>query len=152
MKYPVKRVLVTGGRDFSDKDTVYRALYDYCDREGLWTEEDQYGNKMPTGLVIVHGGARGADSLADAWAVAHWVPFEIFKPDWEKHGKAGGILRNVDMLATDPDVVIAFPGGRGTAHMVSIAKKKGTEVIEVQASGRTTFPKTIRAEGVNFID
>lgn len=146
------RVLVCGGRNYSDKHAVWQTLYGFCDDRGLWSEPDKYGNKLPSGLTVIHGGARGADSLADQWAVVNWVPFEEYKADWDTHGKKAGILRNIQMLEEGkPDVVIAFPGGRGTAHMVSISKNAGVEVIEVSGEG-STFPKTTGAEGRNFVD
>lgn len=125
------RVLVCGGRDYDDKNIVYRVLYDFCDKHGLWTEPDEYGNRLPTGLVIIHGGAKGADRLADAWAVVNWVPFEEYKADWDKYRKAAGPIRNQEMLDTGIDVVIAFPGGKGTEHMKRIARARGVEVIEI---------------------
>jgi hypothetical protein len=107
------RVLVCGGRDYNDYDTVQRVLYDFCDEHNL--AENEY--KMPNGLTIIHGGARGADSLADQWAVVNWVPFEKYKADWDTHGRAAGPIRNQQMLDTGIDYVIAFPGGKGNcAH------------------------------------
>lgn len=85
---------------------------------------------MPSGLTIIHGKAEGADDLADQWAVVNWVPIEEHPADWDKHGKAAGPIRNQEMLATGIDYVIAFPGGRGTAHMKKIAEKAGVPVIE----------------------
>jgi hypothetical protein len=125
------RVLVCGGRDYDDYDHVRTVLYKFCDDNELWHEPDQYGNSLPKDLVIIHGGAKGADSLADQWAVVNWVPFEEYKPDWDRYGKSAGPIRNQQMLDKGkPDVVIAFPGGRGTAHMIGIAKKAGVPVIE----------------------
>lgn len=127
------KVLVCGGRDFNDKKLVYNTLDQLCVDHDLRSEPDEYGNWMPRDIVIIHGTARGADSLADDWAVVNWVPTEEFKPDWNTHGKAAGILRNIDMLKEGkPDLVVAFPGGRGTAHMVKIAKEAGVEVFEVR--------------------
>ena len=51
--------------------------------------------------------------------------------DWEKHGKAAGPKRNKRMLEWKPDLVVAFPGGKGTANMVQQARQAGVEVIEV---------------------
>lgn len=127
------RVLVCGSRVFNDKKLLYNTLDNFVVERGLKGEEDEYGNWLPNGLTIVHGGARGADLLADDWAVVNWVPVEEFKPDWDSYGKAAGILRNIDMLESGIDVVIAFPKGeaRGTKHMMKIAREKGVEVIEI---------------------
>jgi hypothetical protein len=48
-------------------------------------------------------------------------------------GKAGPIRKQQMLDEGKPDLVVAFPGGRGTAHMVRIARAAGIEVIE--ASG-----------------
>lgn len=128
------RVLVCGGRGFHDKKLVYNTLDQLCVDRGLQSKPDEYGNWLPKNIVIIHGAARGADSLADDWAVVNWVPTEEYKPDWDKLGKAAGILRNIDMLEQGkPDLVVAFPGGRGTAHMIRIAKEAGVEVIEIHS-------------------
>lgn len=51
--------------------------------------------------------------------------------DWSKYGKAAGPMRNQKMLDEyKPDLVVALPGGRGTADMVSRARVAGVEVIE----------------------
>ncbi len=50
--------------------------------------------------------------------------------DWTTHGRAAGPIRNARMLAEyHPDLVIAFPGGRGTLDMVSKAERAGVAVI-----------------------
>lgn len=127
------RLLVCGGRDYSDRDRVNLELYKFCDEHGLWSEPDQYGNKMPGPLTIIHGGAKGADHLADDWAVVNWTGLEEYKADWKKNSKAAGPIRNQRMLDEGkPDVVMAFPGGKGTAHMVRIAKRAGVKVIEIE--------------------
>jgi hypothetical protein len=54
-----------------------------------------------------------------------------FPADWKRHGKSAGPLRNQEMLDAAPDLVIAFPGGRGTADMVRRAKSVNVKVIEI---------------------
>ena len=107
------RVLVCGGRDYAKADYVSRVL------DGLSV------------TTLVHGGARGADILAGHWALRHGVNTEVFYADWAR-GKRAGPERNQRMLDSKPDLVVAFPGGRGTADMVRRAKAAGIEVIEVE--------------------
>lgn len=117
------RVLVCGGRDFSDRER-----FD-------WTMV-QCGLFGDVVTVIIHGGAPGADQMAGQWALDHGVPAEVYPADWQAHGKAAGPIRNQRMLDEGrPDLVVAFPGGKGTADMVRRAKAAGVEVIEV---GRTS--------------
>jgi hypothetical protein len=123
------RVLVCGGRDYDDYDRIRKVLDEFCDEHNL--ADNEY--KMPNGLVIIQGGARGADSLAFDWAAINWVPIEEHKANWAKYGRAAGAIRNKQMLDTGIDVVIAFPGGRGTEHMKQIARKAGIEVREISA-------------------
>jgi hypothetical protein len=92
-------------------------------------------NKLSSRLtisLIVSGGAKGADTLAGYWAVNNGVPVEEYKAEWDKYGKKAGYLRNQKMLDEGkPDLVVAFPGGPGTAMMVKIARKAGVPVHEV---------------------
>lgn len=49
--------------------------------------------------------------------------------DWATYGKRAGMLRNAAMLELHkPDLVVAFRGGRGTANMVSLARKARVKV------------------------
>jgi len=118
------RILVCGGRDFAD----YRLLAKTLD--AMTIDE---GDMLPRrGTVIIHGGAPGADSLADQWAVVNWTKFEEYRADWAKHGRRAGPIRNSEMLKKGrPDIVVAFPGGRGTADMVAKARAAGVEVRKV---------------------
>jgi hypothetical protein len=108
------KVLVCGGRSYSDMTTV--------DYELTCLDPDE----------IITGGANGADEMARRWAARNGVPCRIFEADWNQHGKAAGPIRNQQMLDEGiPDVVIAFPGGRGTADMLKRAKSGGFRVIEI---------------------
>lgn len=115
------RVLVCGGRDYTDK--AY-----------LWSVLDGLG--PPEVTEIISGMAPGADTFAAEWAERSGFPLHRFPADWNKHGRAAGPIRNQQMLDEGkPDLVVAFPGGRGTADMVRRARAAGVEAIEV--GGRT---------------
>lgn len=114
------KVLVCGGRDYQDQANAYAVL-------------DKIKREVPhEALTLICGAANGADRLAANWAIAREVPFDWFPAEWKKHGKAAGPIRNQKMLEKgQPDLVIAFPGGRGTADMVSRARAAGVEVREI---------------------
>jgi hypothetical protein len=113
------RVLICGGRDFNRHSFIYHALDDISDETG------------PFSHVIV-GGASGADYWGESWAYMQRVPFTVFKADWKRHGRAAGPIRNQQMIEDGkPDLVVAFPGGKGTADMVSRARRAGIRVVEV---------------------
>ena len=110
-------VLVCGGRDFLDGNYLRLVLDRLHDKHNF--------------TRLIHGGARGADSLAGNWAMLRCIARQSFPAKWEVHGKAAGPIRNAEMLAEKPSLVVAFPGGHGTADMVRRAKAAGVEVIEV---------------------
>lgn len=112
------RILVCGGRDYNNRLVVGSTL-DHLIR----------GAENP---VICHGGARGADWLAGEWAKFRKIPCTVFYAQWDKYGKRAGILRNQQMLDEfKPTLVVAFPGGRGTADMVARSRAQKIPVMEI---------------------
>lgn len=112
------RVLVCGGRNYKDADRFGVVLNKLHDAVGI--------------SLIIQGGAKGADDLAYAWANLNGVEQQQFDADWENQGSFAGPARNKRMLDEGkPDLVIAFPGGRGTADMIRKARRAGVEVVEI---------------------
>jgi len=107
------RVLVAGSRTWDRFDII-----------------EQHIAGHPRGTVFVHGAARGADQMAGAVARRLGYAVEEYPADWRGKGKQAGIIRNLEMLDTKPDKVIAFwkDGSTGTGHTVSEAKKRGIPV------------------------
>jgi hypothetical protein len=109
------RVLVCGGRDYSDRGAVFAALDRLKHERGV--------------ACVIHGDASGADYLAGEWAEGEDIPVLRFPADWQRYGRAAGPKRNAMMLVGGkPDGVVAFPGGRGTADMVRQAEVCGVPV------------------------
>lgn len=115
------RVLVCGGRAFSRETKEWSFIY---------KELDEVRNLY--GLThLIQGGATGADACARAWAIYNELPFTQYPARWKIHGKGAGYIRNKQMLDEGrPDLVVAFPGGKGTAMMVDIAVKAGVKVLQ----------------------
>lgn len=107
-------VLVCGGRNYDDQVSIYKAL-------------DIIHNRHPITKVI-HGAAKGADGLAAQWAADRNVPTVAVPAQWDRFGKSAGMLRNQQMLDLDPDLIISFPGGRGTHNMRKLAHEAGISV------------------------
>ena len=63
--------------------------------------------------IIISGGAIGSDKMAERYAKIHNIPVLILVPDWKKHGKKAGILRNTDII-NESTHVIAFPNDKGS--------------------------------------
>ncbi len=108
------RILISGSRDFVDKKKLFTVL----------------DNEHP--LVIIQGGARGADALAKEYAELRGLPCIEIKANWNYYKKAAGPIRNAWMMAhTDPDLVVAFPLGEspGTRDMIKKANKSGVPTL-----------------------
>ncbi len=98
-------VLVCGGRDFEGYEIAERVL-----------------NGIPIGKIL-HGGATGADAIASMYATEKSIPEIVFPADWTTHGKSAGPRRNQQMIDFNPDIVVAFPGGKGTKDLLTKAEK-----------------------------
>ena len=72
-------------------------------------------------LVIVSGGAAGADKLAERWAKDNGVPLKVFYPSWKRYGKAAGPIRNQEIV-DNCDFVIAFWDGKSRGTMDTLKK------------------------------
>lgn len=79
---------------------------------------------------VVCGGAKGIDKIGEQWAQRKGIPIIYFLPDWNKHKKAAGFVRNKQMVDY-ADVLIAIWNGKspGTAHTIKEAKKKGLKTF-----------------------
>ena len=116
----MSRVLVCGGRTFSRK-------------ADLWLLLDERHGRDPISCLI-SGMATGADTAAAEWATANGVPLAAYPAKWELFGKAAGSRRNTKMLREGrPDIVLACPGGNGTADMVRKAERAKVPVVQVLA-------------------
>lgn len=111
------KVLVCGGRDYSNYNYLEKVL------DGLFAERPFF--------ILIHGNARGADKMAGLWAKRNGVQEVVCPANWDYFSVGAGPIRNEAMLKLEPDLVVAFPGGSGTANMISKAKNKGIEVYEL---------------------
>lgn len=130
----VKTILVCGGRDYADAAKVDEVLGTVLVRAAM-----AHLGVTDRPMRILHGDAAGADTLAKEWAEANGVeavPFPVLLNEWRCYGKGAGPIRNARMVAQRPDLVVAFPGGAGTADCVRQAREAGIPVLTVQTPGR----------------
>lgn len=114
-------ILVTGGRDYADQDAVFTTL-------------DAVTAHLPTldGVVLVQGDARGADKLAKRWAEVRGVHCASVPALWNKWPMSAGPKRNSAMLLLKPDILVAFPGGKGTKDMKDKARLAGIQMVVIE--------------------
>lgn len=113
-----RRILITGSRDWIDRLTIEAAILSYADED----------------TTIVHGGARGADSMAGAIARTHGMIEEVHPAAWDTKGRGAGLIRNAEMVDAGADVCLAFirNQSRGATHCsgLAIEARIPTEVYE----------------------
>ena len=117
------RVLVTGSRTWRDRAAVTDAL------DGLLAEHGA--------LTVVHGACpTGADAMAHKWALNGRMILrtaavsEPHPPDWQRHGKRAGVVRNAEMVALGADVCLAFirDSSPGASNCALLARRAGIPV------------------------
>jgi hypothetical protein len=114
------KVVTTGGRDYTDVKTIWDTL----DRLRV--------------TMIACGDCRGADVLVQGYAKARGIPLVVYYADWESDGRAAGPLRNARMIEDfQPQLVVAFPGGRGTWNCARHAQRQNVQVLFVNARLRS---------------
>ncbi len=109
-----------------------RTLADLTPQE-VWahvdTSIDEYrrdhgvADSVPVELLI-HGGARGIDTISGEAAKLFGVPVKVYPAHWFLYGKRAGHLRNMEM-AMDADLIVAIWDGEsvGTQNMMKFCKK-----------------------------
>jgi hypothetical protein len=113
------KVLACGGRDYDDREKVYHVL-------------DALLAKIGPDMLLINGGAPGADTLAREWAVDRRVDHLTLFARWEIFGKSAGPIRNRAMAKKKPRLVVAFhpnlDESKGTRDMIAIANDRGIKV------------------------
>lgn len=111
------RIVVAGGRDFNNTDLVEYAFKQI----GIGPND-----------TVVHGACRGADLLCATIAKLYGAKTEAHPADWKRYGKSAGPVRNREMLQSGVDMLIAFPGGRGTFNAVMTAKSLDVPIWDLR--------------------
>lgn len=115
-------VLACGSRHWSDEALVEGVL-----------------GQLPKDAAVMHGGARGADAIADRVARRLGLKVNVFPAEWKRYGRAAGPIRNSAMVAQKPDLVIAFHDNlaesHGTRDTVAKAFGAGIPVVVVSRHG-----------------
>lgn len=117
MKTNITLVLITGGRKYKDTLAVFDCLVKLT---------EQFDR-----LIIIHGDADGADRLASELCSEIGIEQVKIPAVWNKYNKSSGPIRNRLMLDLFPniDIVLAFPGGPGTANMIQQAGDRNIPVV-----------------------
>lgn len=128
------RVLVCGGRDFANQTLLFSTL-------------DHVEQVLGRRLHVGSGGASGADTLAELWALERGRPRHIICADWGTHGRRAGPIRNERLLREfQPEICLGFKGGAGTRHMMSICTAAEVPTAAVTEEGELFWTRSQDAE------
>jgi hypothetical protein len=121
------RILITGSREWADKDAVRRALGNGIAQVLCTVDWEDHADL----ITVVHGDARGADRIAAQIASEMGCEVEPHPADWNTYGRSAGHRRNAEMVALGADICLAFPIGesRGTRGCMALAAKAGIPVV-----------------------
>ncbi len=138
----MRKILVTGDRNWTNRRTIEIALAHWTMDNFLEGQGSVNAKPLPAEQVtIIHGAARGADTIADSVAKDFHFNCGAYPALWEKFGKGAGPIRNREMLDQNPDVfvVLAFHDkldeSTGTLHMSRYAATKGKPVWVYHSDG-----------------
>ena len=108
------RTIIAGSREAFENDTL--AGIDSCP----WKAQIN---------LVVSGTARGADYWGERWAEENKIPIKRYYPDWNRHGKSAGPIRNQEM-AENADALICIWDGKskGSKNMIETAEKQGIKI------------------------
>lgn len=108
-----RKIAVVGSRDFNDYEYLKSRLLKHFKNDD----------------VLVSGGCRGADKLAERFANEYDFSTEIFPAEWDKYGRIAGFKRN-KLIVEASDIVIAFFDGKsaGTNSTIKLAQDSGKTV------------------------
>lgn len=105
-------ICVNGSRTFTDYKLLDSVLRRYI----------PLGSEKNYKLIL--GGARGADRLAESWAIKNKVSFEVYLADWKEFGNRAGALRNIEMLKVSKALISFWDGqSKGTKQAIEYAKQ-----------------------------
>jgi hypothetical protein len=113
------RILITGSRTWTNKVSIADAI------RQAWVDAGK-----PYRVTVVHGGARGADYIADVFAKRMRFHTEKHDANWEEFGKRAGYIRNQKMVDLGADICLAFIRNEssGATMCVELAEKSGIPV------------------------
>ena len=117
------RILVTGDRNWEHAIPIVLLLTEHAN----------------AGDTVIHGAARGADTIAAWVAGLLGLDVEAYPANWKRYGRAAGPIRNQEMLDAGIDIVLAFhhdiSQSKGTKDMVTRALKHGVSVFLHNGNG-----------------
>ena len=114
------KVAIVGSRKINDYEFVENEFFDLLKNLNLTKDN----------VMIISGGARGVDTIAQLIAKKYGIPILIFYPDYKKYGKKAPLVRNIKIVK-EADYILAFPSkdSRGTKFVINEALRQNKRLI-----------------------
>ena len=110
------KLMISGSRSIRNLRIIFDEL------EKLYTEHPN--------LILISGGAKGVDSIAEEWGRFRKIQIEQHKPDWATYGKGAGIVRNKEMVLAADYILIFWDGeSKGTKSVIDFCEKQGKKYL-----------------------
>lgn len=129
------KVLVCGGKHFSQRQVVYDTLSELHSRHPITLEMDSANASMERDKETQKFTAIGAEVFANEWCVANHVPCKTFVANRFKYGKLAEYIRNINMVKEQPDIVVSFPAFGDTEHMLRLVRENDIPMWAVDYEG-----------------
>lgn len=112
------KLLIAGSRNFNDYGYLKKRIDKLI---ANWKKEE---------IIIISGGAKGTDTLAEKYAIENDLSFEVYPAEWEKLGKKAGMVRNIKMAESATHAAIFWDGkSPGTKHMIEISEENSVRTV-----------------------
>jgi len=98
LSQPYVKILIVGSRAWIDLGLIAHELQ---------LVRDKYAAQEQS-VMVIHGGARGADSLSSKAAHMLGLAVHVYEADWARYGRAAGPKRNQTMIDENPDITLAL--------------------------------------------
>ncbi len=87
----------------------------------------------PEATVIISGGAKGIDTLAEKYADEHGLEKIIIKPNYPKYHRGAPLKRDEEMVELADEVIVIWDGAsKGSKYTADYAKKKNKPVTVIE--------------------
>lgn len=116
------RLLICAGRYYADNSECRQVL--------------DVLHRIHSVTVLIHGGNQFLGAGIEEWAREHGADIVRYPPNWQRHGKLAERLRNRFMLGdSQPDLVMALPGGEDTEELIAHARSAGLQTLSIEDKG-----------------
>jgi hypothetical protein len=123
------RLLVCGGAPPDGPAMAREAVFQVLD---FLTDREEVD-------LLVHRGAGGSESHAEAWAAEHEIASLRVPAQWRRRGRRALAIQDVRLVHLKPDLLVLLAGAPATEGLVARAREAGVMVARASERGEVTI-------------